>query len=158
MVKRTKTLVAGGALVLILGGAGAGIAAAQTNTPTAPSTSTPAAPHAGKHQAGKTHAGKHHAGLRGVEHGELTVHTKAGDKVVDVQRGTVTAVDATSVTVKSLDGFSASYTLDPTTKVHKDKKAAAVGDVAVNDRVQLQATKTDTTATVNRIGDNGPGK
>jgi hypothetical protein len=102
--------------------------------------------------------GKHHAGLRGVEHGELTVHTKAGDKVVDVQRGTVTAVDATSVTVKSVDGFSASYTLDPTTKVHKDKKAAAVGDVAVNDRVELQATKTATAATVNRIGDSGPGK
>jgi hypothetical protein len=153
MVKRTKTLVAGGALVLILGGAGAGIAAAQTTTPAAPSTSTPAAPHAGKH-----HAGKHHAGLRGVEHGELTVHTKAGDKVVDVQRGTVTAVDATSVTVTSVGGFSATYTLDPATKVHKDKKAAAVGDVAVHDRVQLQATKTATSTTANHIGDSGPGK
>jgi len=38
-----------------------------------------------------------------VEHGEFTVHTKTGDKVVDVQRGVVTAVNATSVTVKSTD-------------------------------------------------------
>jgi hypothetical protein len=70
----------------------------------------------------------------------------------------VTAADATSVTVKSTDGFSATYTLDSTTKVHKDKKAATVGDIAVNDRVRLEATKTDTTATVTRIGDTGPGK
>lgn len=148
MVKRTKTVIAGGALALA--GTGAGIALAQTTTPAAPSTGTGTGT--------GTHAGKHHAGLRAVEHGELTVHTKTGDKVVDVQRGVVTAVDATSVTVKSTDGFSATYTLDSTTKVHKDKKAAAASGVTVNDRVRLEATKTATTDTVTRIGDTGPGK
>jgi hypothetical protein len=146
MVKRTKTVIAGGALALALVGTGAGIALAQT---TAPSTSTGA------------HAGKHHAGLKKVEHGELTVHTKSGDKVVDVQRGTVTDATATSVTVKSTDGVSTTYTLDSATKVHKAKKAATVGDIAVNDRVRLEATKTattDTNATVTRIGDTGPHK
>jgi len=49
----------------------------------------------------------------------------------------VTAVNAGSVTVKSKDGFSATYTLNPTTKVHKGKQTA-------------------TTAT--RIGDAGPAK
>ena len=154
MVKRTKTVIAGGALALALAGTGAGIALAQTTTtPAAPSTSTGSGAH-----AGKDHAGKHHAGLKAVEHGELTVHTKTGDKVVDVQRGVITAVDATSVTVKSTDGYSATYTLDPATKVHKDKKAATAGDVAVNDRVRLEATKTATSDTVTRIGDTGPGK
>ena len=154
MVKRTKTVIAGGALALALAGTGAGIALAQTTTtPAAPSTSTGSGAH-----AGKDHGGKHHSGLKAVEHGELTVHTKTGDKVVDVQRGVVTAVNATSVTVKSTDGFSATYALDSTTKVHKDKKAATVGDVAVNDRVRLQATKTDTTDTVTRLGDTGPAK
>jgi hypothetical protein len=154
MVKRTKTVIAGGALALALAGTGAGIALAQTTTtpaPAAPSTSAGTG----------AHAGKHHAGLKKVEHGELTVHTKTGDKVVDVQRGTVTAAAATSVTVKSTDGVSTTYTLGSTTKVHKDKKAATVGDIAVNDRVRLEATKTattDTTATVTRIGDTGPHK
>ena len=153
MVKRTKTVVAAGALALALAGTGAGVALAQTTTtPAAPSTGT------GTGTGTGAHAGKHHGGLRMVEHGELTVHTKTGDKVVDVQRGTVTAVDATSVTVKSTDGFSATYTLDTTTKVHKDKKAAGVGDVVVNDRVRLQATKTTTSLTAARIGDTGPGK
>jgi len=156
MVKRTKTVVAAGVLVLVLGGAGAGAAIAQT-------TSTPADPHTGEHYAGKDHrskdhAGRHHDGLGGVEHGELTVRTETGDKVLDVQRGVVTAVDATSLTVKSVDGFSATYTLDATTKVHKDEKAAAVSDVAVNDQVKVRATKTSTSVTAERIGDAGPGQ
>ena len=152
MIKRTKTMVAAGTLALALAGTGAGIAVAQTtSTPAAPSTGTAATPAA-------PHAGKLHAALRAVEHGELTVHTKTGEKVVGVQRGVVTAVDATSVTVKSADGFSATYTLDPATKVHKDKKAAAASDIAVNDRVRLEATKTSTADTATRIGDSGPGK
>jgi len=93
-----------------------------------------------------------------VEHGEFTVHTKTGDKVVDVQRGVVTAVNATSVTVKSTDGFSTTYTIDPTTKIHKDRKTAAVSQIATNDQVRVMATKTGNTATAQRIGDEGPAK
>lgn len=160
MVKRTKTAVAVGTLALALAGTGAGVAAAQTTTPAAPPTSTTTAPHPAPHpapHAGKHH-GKHHGQMRAVEHGELTVHTKAGDKVIDVQRGVVTAVNASSVTVKSTDGFSATYTVDTATKVHKDKKAAATSNITVNDRVRLQAVKTATAVTAQRIGDRGPGK
>ncbi len=167
MVKRTKTMVAAGTLALALAGTGAGVAAAQTpSTPAAPTTNAanpaPASPapgvkHPGTH-TGKHHPGKHRGGLRRVEHGEFTVHTKTGDKVVDVQRGVVTAVNAGSVTVKSTDGFSTTYTIDPATKVHKDKKTATVDQITTNDRVRVQATKTGSTATAQHIGDAGPAK
>ncbi|MGU3437662.1 hypothetical protein ACNHUS_32200 [Actinomycetes bacterium M1A6_2h] len=145
MIERTKTVLAVGTLALALTGAGAGIAAAQTTTPDAPATTS-------------AHPGEHHRGLRAVEQGEFTVHTKNGDKVVDFQHGTVTAVDASSVTVQSVDGFSATYTLDATTKVHKDRSAAAIGDIAVNDRIRLRAVKTGTMDTAKHIADVGPGK
>ncbi len=164
MVKHTKTMVAAGTLALAL--AGAGVAAAQTtSTPAPPSAPNPAptnpapgAKHPGTHTGTGTHTGKHRGGLRRVEHGEFTVHTKTGDKVVDVQRGVVTAINASSVTVKSTDGFSTTYTIDPTTKVHKGKTTAAVSQIATNDQVRVMATKTGNTATAQRIGDEGPAK
>ncbi len=84
----------------------------------------------------------------------ITVHTKTGDKTLGTQRGVVTAVNAGSVTVKSTDGFTATYTLNPTTKVHKGKQTATTAQLSTNDRVRVLATKTGTTAT--HIGDAGP--
>src|SRR5947209_15949237 len=46
---------------------------------------------------------------RHVEHGEVVVATKQGDRTVDVQRGTITAIDDHSVTVKSADGFTQTW-------------------------------------------------
>lgn len=151
MVKRTKSMAVAGGLALALAGAGAGVAAAQTSTtPTPPGTSA-AAPGAKKADRADRLA-------RRVQHGEFTVRTKNGPKVLDVQRGVVTAVDTGSITVKSDDGFSATYTISPNTKVHKAKKPATVSQVAANDRVRLVASKNGGTATVERIGDAGPAK
>jgi len=104
MKKRTKTILATSSLALVLAGTGAGVATAQTTTtPAAPGTATPAAPtHPAK--AG-THPGHHKGQLGRAVHGEFTVHTKTGDKILDTQRGVVTAVNAGSVTVKSTDGY-----------------------------------------------------
>jgi len=145
MMQRTKTILATSSLALVLAGTGAGVATAQTTTtPVAPGTATPAAPtHPAK--AG-THPGHHKGQLGRAEHGEFTVHTKTGDKTLDTQRGVVTAVNAGSVTVKSTDGFTATYTLTPTTKVHKDKQTATTTQITTNDRVRVLATKTGTTA------------
>lgn len=56
-------------------------------------------------------------GLGALEHGEVTVTGADGRAtVMTVQRGSVTAVTATKLTVKSSDGFSASYTLDASTR------------------------------------------
>lgn len=46
---------------------------------------------------------------RNMLHGEATVQTKDGVKTVEVQRGEVTAIDATSITVKSTDGFTETW-------------------------------------------------
>lgn len=43
-------------------------------------------------------------------HGEAVVQTKEGTKTVVVQRGTVTAIDGTTMTVKSADGFTTTWT------------------------------------------------
>jgi ABC-type transport system substrate-binding protein len=157
MNKRTKTILATGSLALVLAGTGAGVAAAQTSTtPTPPGTASSSTPT----PAAKTAKHPHHKGgqLRRVEHGEFTVHTKTGDKVLDTQRGVVTAVNAGSVTVKSTDGFTATYTLNPATKVHKGKQTATTAQITTNDRVRVLANKTGTTDTATRIGDAGPAK
>jgi hypothetical protein len=157
MVKRTKTMIAAGGLALALAGTGAGVAAAQTtSTPPGPPTATSPAPANTAPSAKHTH---HRGGLQDrMEHGEFTMHAKTGDKVMDAQRGVVTEVNAGSVTVKSTDGFTATYTISPTTKVHKDKKTATVSQIALNDRVRVLANKTANTDTAQRISDTGPAK
>jgi len=157
MNKRTKTILTTASLALVLAGTGAGVATAQTSTtPTPPGTASSSTPT----PAAKTAKHPHHKGgqLRRVEHGEFTVHTKTGDKVLDTQRGVVTAVNAESVTVKSAEGFSATYTLNPATKVHKGKQTATTAQITTNDRVRVLANKTGTTDTATRIGDAGPAK
>jgi hypothetical protein len=44
-----------------------------------------------------------------VQHGEITVSTKNGDKTIEVQRGTITDISDTSVTVKCADGFTMTW-------------------------------------------------
>ncbi|MBC7639747.1 MAG: hypothetical protein H7231_08205, partial [Rhodoferax sp.] len=58
-------------------------------------------------------------GMRGALHGELTVPEAdgTGTQVVLVQSGTVTAVSKTSLSVKSTDGFTATYAITPSTRV-----------------------------------------
>ena len=63
-----------------------------------------------------------------------------------------------SVTVKSPDGVSATYTFTPTTKVHKGKQTATTAQITTNDRVRVLANKTGATNTATRIGDAGPAK
>jgi hypothetical protein len=52
-------------------------------------------------------------------HAEATVQTKAGVQTLVVQRGEVTAVDGTSVTVKSSDGFSLTWTFGDKLRIAK---------------------------------------
>lgn len=55
---------------------------------------------------------------RNVLHGEAVVQGKDGQNVtVAVQRGVVTAIDGSSVTVKSSDGFTWTWTFHPELRV-----------------------------------------
>lgn len=47
---------------------------------------------------------------KGVLHGEAVVQTEDGTRTVAVQRGEVTAISDTSITVRSADGYSATWT------------------------------------------------
>jgi hypothetical protein len=75
----------------------------------------------------------------GVIHGEFTVPKAGGGyESLEVQSGTVTAVSATSVTVKSADGYSLTYTV--TSKTLVDAQAAGIGSVKKGDSVFVTAT------------------
>lgn len=88
----------------------------------------------------------------GMIHGEFTEPKSGGGyQTIDVQQGTVTAVDATSVTVKSADGYTVTYTVSSKTVV--DAQAAGIGSVKKGDTIFITATVSGTTATAADIMD-----
>jgi hypothetical protein len=102
--------------VLALGGLGAGIANAGPVAAAAPS-------------APPRHPGEH------VEFSKNT--RKHGTVTVDLQRGVVTAVDGSNMTVRSGDGYTRTYTLTPTTHVRKDRQKSQDSAVQSGDRVGI---------------------
>lgn len=162
MTKRTKIALIAGTAVLALAGIGGGMAfAAGTAGPA--TTAVLTANTTGDTQATATPATPkaHHRGrslLARAEHGEVTVHTKKGDETVDIQRGQVTSVSATTVTVRSTDGFTAVYTLGSTSKVASKGKPSSMANVHDGDRVNVIAIRDGNTLTIRRLGDPGPAK
>jgi hypothetical protein len=78
-------------------------------------------------------------GLGGAIHGQVTVPKSGGGyQTIDVQRGTVTAVNSSSISVKSPDGYSATYAVLSSTEVNA--QAAGIGTVKTGDTVLLMAT------------------
>ena len=90
--------------------------------------------------AGTADATKRRGMMRDVLHGSLTVKTDTGTKVVDIQRGEVTAASATSVTVKSSDGFTATYAIGDSTVVRRDRSTVSGTDLVVGDTAMVRAT------------------
>jgi hypothetical protein len=128
----------------VAGVAAAGVVASVAAVGLAWSASAADSPTGGGSGGASTPAsGAHHrAGLlRGLEHGQVTVRRGQRDVVLDLQRGTVTAVTPTSISVRSLDGVTSTATVDGSTKVRKDGKPAAIGDVHVGDRAQVVSTQ-----------------
>jgi hypothetical protein len=74
-------------------------------------------------------------------HGEVTLQTKDGVKTVVVQRGSVTAVTASSVTVKSADGFTLSWTFGDRLRVVQDKKAVQVSALKSGEQIGVAGAK-----------------
>jgi len=145
MTPRTRTaLITGTAVVALVvsGGVAYAVSSTPTSSPTAASSPAPAAKAKAKHRSLLGH----------VAHGEVTLNGK-NHKVVDVQRGEVQAVSATSISVKSDDGFTATYTINSDTKVRKGGKQAAIGDVHTGDKVGIVATKADGTSTATRVAE-----
>lgn len=125
MARPTRTMLIAGAAVVVAAAIGGGVTYLATS-PTAQDTAAQAAPVDGHGKAGKVkvkkaeRAGGGGGGMLGkVEHGEFTT---ASAGVMQVQRGAITAIDTGSLTVRSSDGFTASYTITPTTAVGKAGK------------------------------------
>jgi hypothetical protein len=168
---RRPVTVAAVAVVALAGGGGVGYAATHSLAPkasdtaavaTSPSTTTPSPSPSPGGKQGAGHGWRSFAGGfpfggglgpgGGVAHGQLTVPKSGGGyQTVDVQSGTVTAVSSSSVTVKSADGFTASYAVTSNTVV--DAKSAGIGSVKDGDTVFVTATVSGSTATAANIVD-----
>jgi hypothetical protein len=84
---------------------------------------------------------------RNVQHGEVVVKTKNGDKTIDVQRGTVTAINSSTVTVKSSDGFTQTWTFGSPIHVIEHRASVQPGNVAAGATVGIAGTKSGGTLT-----------
>jgi hypothetical protein len=128
---------AGLAIGVIL--AGLGVAIAQTSSPSpAPSAGTsPRIPMPGLHRGfGGGCFG--HFGFGGVLHGEFTGPApNGGYETLAVQTGQVTSVSASSIAVKSEDGFTRTYSVDNNTLVVAGNNGIA--DVKTGNTVRIVA-------------------
>ena len=160
--RRFRTPVVAGAVIMGFFVAGLGVAFAQTDPSgtTATTTVTTAAPAQPPGQApgkafGRGH-GHGHGGLFGGKlfglggfgrfgglHGEFTMRKPDGNgfQTVAVQTGEVTAVSPSSVTVKSEDGFSRTYSVDENTVVGSGRDG--IGSVKTGDTVRIAGVVED---------------
>ena len=104
------------------------------------------------------------AGVAGALHGQFVVPRSGGGyQTEDTQRGSVTAVSTSSITVKSADGFTKTYQVTSSTVV--DARRDGIGSVKDGHQVSVLATVSGGTATATdiqdlsllRAGNPGPG-
>lgn len=116
----------------------------------------------GEHGPGERGQGEHGPGDMGgprgdmggpgghMLHGEGVVEDADGNFVtIRTQSGEVTAVSATSITVKSTDGYSSTYVINDETVVERDRTADTAAKVG--DTVHVRATVDGNTATADDI-------
>ncbi|RSM40291.1 hypothetical protein DMB66_57355 [Actinoplanes sp. ATCC 53533] len=91
-------------------------------------------------------------GTAAALHGTYVVSDGNGGYVTqESQTGTVSAVSATSITVKSVDGYSKTYVVGTSTTV--DNGADQIADVATGHTVRVVATVSGNTATATTVTD-----
>ena len=78
---------------------------------------------------------------RNTLHGEAVVQTKDGTKTVAVQRGEVTAIDGDSMTVKSTDGFTMTWTFGDKLRVVERRTTIQSTDIKVGTTVGVAGAK-----------------
>lgn len=91
-------------------------------------------------------------GLFGAIHGQfVTPKPGGGYQTIDTQRGTVTAVSTSSITVRSSDGYAKTYQVTGSTNV--DAQRAGIGSVKPGQAVSVIATVHGSSATATQIVD-----
>jgi hypothetical protein len=165
---RRRNFVAGLATVAVLAAVATGVAMASTSTPS-PSGSPSSSPGTGTQKNGDTapeRDGLRHKGfgpggpgmLGGIEgpmgalHGQFVVPKQGGGyQTLVVQRGKVTSVSTSSITVKSDDGFSATYAVAADTLVNAARDG--IGSVKKGDEVSVLAQQKSGNDAALQIGD-----
>ncbi len=91
-------------------------------------------------------------GAFGAVHGQFVVPRQGGGyQTIDTQRGRVTAVSSSAITLKSPDGFAHTYAVTSATIV--DAQRDGVGSIKVGDQAAVSATVSGSTATAVTISD-----
>lgn len=88
---------------------------------------------------------------RNTLHGEIVVQTDDGTRTIAVQRGTVTEIDDDSMTVKSTDGFTLTWTFGDELRVIERRKTVQPDDVEVGTEVGVAGAKDGDAATARLI-------
>jgi hypothetical protein len=107
------------------------------------------APSASASAGASSQVGKREAGRKAVRkylrkntlHGEVTVQGKDGTKTIVVQRGSVTAVNGGSLTVKSTDGYTLTWTLAGKATIVQNKKKVEATALKAGEQVGVAGTK-----------------
>ncbi|TDU84400.1 hypothetical protein EV138_6871 [Kribbella voronezhensis] len=146
--------VAGTVAAVAVTTAAGGVAWATTGADPTPSPSTspsaPAVPDPGKGPGGMGRHGEF--GMMGALHGEFVVEKQGGGyQTVATQRGEVTAVSKDSITVKSADGYSRTYTLTADTLVNAARDG--IDSVKTGNQVSVRAIVADGKATAASVDD-----
>jgi hypothetical protein len=158
---RRPSVLAGVAVVALLGGGAAALAVTNSSAPSASIPSAvaaapapgPAARGPGGHAMfGHFGGGPRFGGPSALQHGQFTLAKPGGGYVtVDVQSGDVTAVSSLSITLKSSDGFTHSYAIVASTVV--DAQRDGIASVKVGNQAFVLATVSGGTATAANIRD-----
>lgn len=139
------------------------VAAGGVATAAATTSSDPSKPAASEATNAATPPAKAHEkwGKRGGELGRLEGRLLHGQFVVlgkdnkpttlAEQRGTVSAVSPTSISLTSTDGFSQTYVVNADTKVRIDRKQSSIADVKLGQTATVFAGVSGSTETAKRI-------
>jgi hypothetical protein len=140
---RITALAAGATTALVLGVAVVPAGAASSTSGSSPNASA-------------VHATRRSIAVR-TEHAELIVRTKTGFKTIDLDRGKVTAVSSSSISVTRPDGVVVAATINSTTRFRGlPQSQVVVGDralvtqssgVAISVRSRTAATPSTNTST-----------
>lgn len=98
-------------------------------------------PSADRSDDGKRHPRHRFPFRKGLLHGEAVVQTDQGTKTVVVQRGTVTAIDGSSVTVRSSDGFTLTWKFGSPLRVVEHRTQVQPSSIAAGTEVGLAGAK-----------------